>query len=481
MRKLSELYSTPTFELGRMGRFVVFQIKLWSHCARLLRINRAGQQAAALSYRTIFGLIPLAIVMLLIFSLFPRYSDIGQKVKDLIYRELRLDEIKYNQDEPADETLVQSDSDVNAIQGTDETDEEVLAQNQDDGEAELDTSQEVLLTEYLNETVADFFEGFDAGSVTLVSVLIVIWASLALLSTIERAFNNIWHVAKGRSFFQRIINYWALLTLGPILLGVGVYITTTNATFTELESSYSDIVPAILSYLVSVVAFFLLYFVLPNTKVKVKAAIWGAAVAALVWAVAKWIFGMYVTKFIPYSQVYGVLGLIPLSVFWIYVSWLIVLFGLQLTFTTQHLKTLDAAQIAKAQKTEEYFIANDLTAINIVREIALAFENNRTPVEAEFLCGRLNIPAEFAEKILNHFVSCGIIVKTAEPVTGFVPVTDPENIKLSEISQALAKAGFAQSTNEQPESVKQMLESQSELLEKYSLKQILGNIAVEQE
>ena len=468
MLKLTELLTTPTTQLGRASRFIVFQIKLWSHCARLLRINRAGQQAAALSYRTLFGIIPLAIVMLLLFRLFPAYSDVGHKVKNLIYDELQLSNIKYN---------TNSDNDVSAVE-SDANDTVLLTRPPGDindvNDVEAGTDNTVFLTEYLDKIVAQFFKGVHSGSVTLVSLLIVIWAALALLSTIERAFNNIWHVPKGRNFFKRIINYWALLTLGPILLGVGVYITTTNATFTELESSHSDYVPALLSYLVSVVAFFLLYLVLPNTKVKAKVAVWGAAVAALVWAVAKWGFGAYVTKFIPYSQVYGVLGLIPLGVFWIYVSWLIVLFGLQLTFTTQHLKTLDAAEIAAAKRTEEYFVVNDLTAINMVREIAVAFENGRAPVEEEVICSKLNIPAELAGKVLNHFVNSGIIVRTSEPKAGFMPAKDPANIKLSEISEALAEIGFAQETTEQLPSLQQIARSQQDALSQYNLKQILN-------
>jgi len=436
MLTLRELLSTPTAQLGRAGRFVVFQIKLWSHFARLLRINRAGQQAAALSYRTIFGIIPLAIVMLLVFRLFPAYSDIGQKMKELVYEELHLSTIEYSTDEQTEQTM--------------------------------------MLTEYFDDIVADFFEGVNAGSVTLISLLIVIWAALALLSTIERAFNNIWHVAKGRNFLHRMINYWALLTLGPILLGVGVYLATQNSAFVRLEKTESDFAPALLSYLVSTVAFFLLYFVLPNTKVRAKAAIWGAAVAAVVWAVAKWGFGVYVTRFIPYSQVYGVLGLIPLSVFWIYVSWLIVLFGLQLTFTTQHLKSLDAAEIAAAKKTEDYFVANDLTAINIIREIAVAFVKNQAPVEAEVICSKLDIPAEFGEKMLNHLVNSGLIVRTSDPKIGFLPAKDLATIKLSDIAEALAAAGFAQSTTDQSASLQQIVQSQRSALAQHNLKQILN-------
>src|SRR4030042_3024943 len=111
MLTLTELLSTPTPQLGRASRFIVFQIKLWSHCARLLRINRAGQQAAALSYQTIFGIVPLAIVMLLLFRLFPAYSDVGQKLKDLIYDELQLSSIVYSNNSSNDGNTVESETD----------------------------------------------------------------------------------------------------------------------------------------------------------------------------------------------------------------------------------------------------------------------------------------------------------------------------------------------------------------------------------
>jgi membrane protein len=433
---LKKLLSTPTAQLGKAGRFVVFQIKLWSHCARLLVKNRSGQQAAALSYHTIFGIVPLTIVMLLIFQSFPAYSGLGERVKDIVYEQLNLSTIEFSN--PAN------------------------------------PEEDIMLTDYLDGIVGSFFTGLNKGSITLISGLIVIWAALALLSTIERAFNNIWHVGRGRSFLHRIINYWALLTLGPLLLGVGIYISTKYTTVGQIQKTVlAHIGPAVLSYIVATVAFFLLYFVLPNTKVQAKAAIWGAAVAALVWAFAKWGFGAYVTKFIPYSQVYGVLGLIPLSVFWIFITWLIVLFGLQLTFTTQHLKSLDAAEIAAVKKREEYFIANDLTAINIVREIAAAFEANNAPVSGEVIYSKLNIPAEFGEKILNHLVNSELIAKTSEPKVGFIPAKDPENIRLSDIAAAVAAAGFAQSTREQPESLEQIAQLQRDALGQYSIKQIL--------
>jgi len=429
-----ELLSTPTFRLGKAGRFAVFQVKLWSHCARLLKKNRAGQQAAALSYYTIFGLVPVVIVILLLFqSLSAR--DVGQNVKSMFYDQLKLTGIKY---------------------ATDEGD--------------------VLLADHLDEIVQRFYEGLNTGSLTLISGALIIWAALALLSKIEKAFNNIWHVARGRGFVHRIINYWAVLTLGPLLIAVGFYIARQYANLGEWQKGIpyiSRIGAVLLSYLLAALVFFLLYFILPNTKVWAKAAIWGAAVAALVWTPAKWGLDQYVTEFIPYSKVYGVVGLVPLAVFWIFVTWLIVLFGLQVTYTTQHLNTLDAAEIAAARKTDRRFIANDITAINVVRTIADAFEENNAPLEAEVLCGALDLPPEFGRKILDHLVEKALIVKTSEPTVGYVPAKDPANIKLSEIADALAAAGFAQATPEHSDKLEQIIDSQRSALAKYTVRQIL--------
>lgn len=439
MKALRNLSTTPTVQLGRASRFVAFQIKLWSHCVRLLKHNRAGQQAAALSYYTIFGIVPLAIVVLLIFQSFPAYQDIGERLKHFAYEQLHLTKIEYRQDEEHPE-------------------------------------EKVMLTDYLDSTIKRFFGGLNSKSLSLVSAVLVIWAALALLSTIETAFNHIWHVSRGRSFLHRMINYWALLTLGPLLVGVGIYATTQYAAIRNIETMVLAyrIVPVILPYLLSLLAFFLLYFLLPSTKVNPAAALWGAAVAALVWSFAKYGFSTYVTRFIPYSKIYGVLGLIPLSVFWIHITWLIALFGLQLTYTTQHLRTLDAAEIEAArERKQESFITNDLTVINVVREIARAFAGNQGPLSHEALCTRLGLPLELGDDILEHLVRSRLLVKTSEPQVGFVPARDPDQIRLSEITAALAVVALAQPDLNEPETLGRLVRAQQQFLAKHSLREIL--------
>ena len=133
-----------------------------------------------MSYYTIFGIVPLAIVAVLIFNSIPAYHDTGEQLKRLVYQELRLTSIEYpDPDNP---------------------------------------EKRVVLTDYLDEIINRFFESINKGSLGLVSAILVIWAALRLLSLIEIAFNHMWYVPKGRRFIHRVINYWALLTLGPLLL-----------------------------------------------------------------------------------------------------------------------------------------------------------------------------------------------------------------------------------------------------------------------
>jgi len=437
MKALRQLLATPTANLGHAGRFVVYSYKLWSQVFRLLKRNRATQLAAALSYYTIFGIVPLAIVVVLIFRTVPAYQEMGEKLKGITYSEMHLTRIEYpNPDNP---------------------------------------EERVVLTEYLDTIISRFFTSLDNRSLGLISAVLVIWAALRLLSIIETAFDHMWYVPHGRRFLHRIINYWALLTLGPLLLATGLYATTRYTVLADIERGLLTAIGPIVSYLVSLLALFLLYLVMPNAKVRAGAALWGAAVAALVWSFAKWGFGIYVTELIPYSTIYGVLGLIPLGVFWVYVTWLIVLLGLQLTFAIQHFDSLEAADGPRAKAAEGRFIANDMTAIAVAREIAVAFETDRGPVSAGDVSRQLDIPDELGQKLLNELVNRGLLVKTSEPRWGYTLARDPEHIRLSDVVDALAPAALAQPHPDTQNSLHQIAQAQHGLLADYSLKDTLDD------
>lgn len=434
MKTLKHLLTTPAAELGHAGRFLLRQYRLWTHCFRLLSKNRAEQLAAALSFYTIFGIVPLAIVVVLVFHSIPEYRDLGEQLKQIVYNELRLTSIQYPDPE--------------------------------------DPNKRVVLTDYLDRIIEHVFTDVDKGSLGIVSALLLVWAALRLLSIIEVAFNHMWYVPRGRRFLHRVINFWALLTLVPLLLGAGLYATTKYSLLQSLRTGVPAVIGPVISYLMSASALFVLYLVMPNAKVQAAPAAKGAAVAALVWGVARWGFTVYVTQFIPYSTIYGVLGLIPLAIFWVYITWVIVLFGLQLTFTIQHFETLETAEIGTAKETEERFIANDMTAIAMAREIAVAFESGHGPVPIDDVCSRLDIPGEFGERLLNELVTRGVLARTSDPVRGFVPAKAPEHIRLSEVADAVAAASYGQPAADEP-ALQQVVEEHRQMLARYSLKQLI--------
>jgi len=435
------LFSKPTDELGRMSRFLLLQFRIWRQCFKLLRVNMAFTQAAALAYHTIFGIVPLAIVMLMVFQMFPAYRELGDKVRNFAYEQLNLSAIEY-----PDTKAVTPDGQV----------------------------QKIVISKKIDEVVEEYMSKVNTGAITIVGVALVIWAAIGLLTTIERTFNNIWHIHVGRGFMHRIVYYSWILMFGPILLMVGIFISTEYLLRGGMESGFLSFFRPVFPFVVSVGLLFFLYSMLPNTKVNTIPALWGALVATLLWTAIKFGFRMYMSKVVMYQAIYGILGIIPLTVFWIYVMWIIVLFGLQLTYATQNLRSLDAEEMARLRRSGECFLANDQTVIRIMEYILNAFEQkNEQPVTVEAVSARLDIPPDFAARVLDRMVKAGLLFHTNEPISGYVPSTDGTHMSLADIFDAVAKASFAQPHTWETPKAGKVFAQVRELLGRYTLKDVL--------
>jgi YihY family inner membrane protein len=433
---------------GERKSIIVLFFRIIWHCARLFRLNRCGTQAAALAYHTIFGIVPLAIVTLMVFQMFPAYKGMGDKVRDLVYEQLNLNKIIYTADDKNEK--------VDTIAGS--------------GENKKDPNQ-ISITTKINEITNRYISNLNTGAIKFVGGLLTIWVALSLLTTIEKSFNTIWGVPRSRDILHRTINYWAILTLGPLLLGLGVYLSTEYPFQQTLQQSAFTYIKPVFGFGISVALMFCLYMFLPNARVKATAALGGAVVAAIFWTAMKIGFGYYVKEYIPYQAVYGIMGLIPLAVFWIYIVWLIVLVGLQLTFAAQHVHVLDKAErMAKLRQEQTSFIATDQTSIQIMREVMVAFEDkNRKPVISSEIATVMALDENFVERILENLTRAGLLCKTTDPIVGYVPSTDSTNITLAEVSMAMEKSSF----QTQSPKLRQVIEQVRTELAKFNLKDIL--------
>jgi len=192
-----------------------------------------------------------------------------------------------------------------------------------------------------SDVVQQYLSSFvdNASKMSAVAITFLFVAALLLVSVIDKTFNNIWQVTKKRRTITSFSMYWMILTLGPILVGASIAITSylVSLVSSGVNDSYGlmGLFFRLLPLLASLAAFILLYMLVPNKEVSLKYAFSGALFAAILFEFAKKIFAVYLTAFPSYQAIYGALAIVPILFLWVYLSWLIVLGGAVITVSLQ--------------------------------------------------------------------------------------------------------------------------------------------------
>lgn len=170
-----------------------------------------------------------------------------------------------------------------------------------------------------------------ATRLSAIGAIALVLTAVAMLLTIDRAFNQIWRVKHSRPLAQRLVVYWAVMTLGPLLIGISISVTSSLFTATNGVVKQTTLMGSFfyssLSILLTTVAFSLLYIAVPNRGVDWRDAACGGLLAATAFEIAKRIFAVFISKFPTYTVIYGALAAMPIFLLWVYVSWLIILLG----------------------------------------------------------------------------------------------------------------------------------------------------------
>ena len=193
-----------------------------------------------------------------------------------------------------------------------------------------------LMPEVVSENIMDYLNTFaaKASSLTAIGSLFLIVTSIMLLSTIDQTFNDIWLVTEKRPIAQRILVYWAIVSLGPILGGASLWASSVLATesmgYIGDLSAIVSFSLALFPFLVTVLAFTALFVYVPNRKVRWGDALAGALATTIALEILKRGFAFYITQFPTYTLIYGAFAIVPIFLMWIYLSWLVVLLGASL-------------------------------------------------------------------------------------------------------------------------------------------------------
>lgn len=197
--------------------------------------------------------------------------------------------------------------------------------------------QEWILNTYLpggiNQPILSYIDQFSekAKGLTLFGLAGLFVTTVLTMAVIEKAFNHIWQIKDKRPFFKRTAIYFSATVLGPLVLGVGIYLSgwllSETQGLTEAVSMRFEVFALIIPLLLTISLFTLVYKVLPFTFVAWRDALFGALLAAIVFELMKYGFGFFVTKVPFYKTVYGTFAIVPLALIWIYVTWWVTLVG----------------------------------------------------------------------------------------------------------------------------------------------------------
>ena len=354
--------------------------KVLKYAGQRAQEKKLAQVASSLTYTTVLSLVPLLAVVLSLFTAFPLFA-----------------EFRY-----ALETFLASSVMPSVVSDT--------------------------VMSYLNEFAAK------ASGLTTIGGLVLIVTSVMLFRTIDEAFNDIWQVETRRPLRQRVLVYWALLSLGPILVGASLWALSMVAR--ESLGLVGDI-PALgtlalslLPLLLTGSGFSALFFTVPNRSVRWKDALTGGFCTAIVLEVLRVGIAYYLSKFPSYTIIYGAFATIPIFLLWVYLSWLVILLGATVTALLPALRQRRWAQ-------QHYTGAAFVDGVRVLHTLWNTWQGHTPGRPIGELCERLSLHQDELDNVLHMLKNLGYVVNTEhDEVETWVLACDPSRADLQPLIDA---------------------------------------------
>ncbi len=337
--------------------------------ARRFREDRLALTAGSLTFTSVISLVPLATVMLALFSAFPIFSTLQDTLQRYFVANLFPDVI------------------AKAVLGA--------------------------ITQFSSR----------ASRLGTVGLIALLFSAIALMLTIDRALNAIWRVRKPRPIAQRVLVYWSAVTLGPLLLGVSL---TATSYAVSAARGYAGIVPQGFGYVLAVLEFVLialgvsaLFHYVPNTHVRWRHALIGGLFVAIGFAGAKRLLALYFGTVPTYNMIYGAFATVPIFLVWIYLTWVIVLLGAVVAAYAP----VAGMQIARWPAGAG---SRFLLGLAIVRALRRAAQAGATGLSAGALSKALSIDPLQIDPLLETLIDIDWIGRLDEPGEArYVLLVDP--------------------------------------------------------
>ncbi len=366
-------------EPGRFERAMQLGTRVVETALRMFGGESVRLRAMALTYITLFALVPGLVVAFSVVQAFTGMEAIGERVHEFLFENLAV-------------------------------------------------GAQATIAPYLDK----FVRNAHLTSAGLVGGALLAWSAVSLLQNVDRAINDIWGIKRRRPIAQQAVIYWVGLTLGPLLLAGSVMATATTRSF--LHGTGLRFLAVAASALLTSTFFSVLFLIVPNTRVRLRAAVAGGFVSGIAWEIAKWAYAVLVAKFFRYHAIYGSIAAVPIFLLWLFLSWTIVLFGARLAFVVQYAAALLRGTPHAASKS-----GLEILAGHALLRIARAYDRGEEAPDAGEVATALPSTAEEAGEAVAALRQAGLVVALADG--GLVPSRPLEKLTLLDVRRAVAGAG----------------------------------------
>ena len=290
--------------------------------------------------------------------------------------------------------------------------------------------------------IINFVENIQVGVLGSVGLGVLVYTVISLVQKIEGAFNEIWGVREARPLARRFSDYLSVLLVGPLL-----YLAATGAMAAVLNNEVVQQILAVqplgvLLYLVTrlaplvvlIAVFSFAYAFIPNTRVSARAALTGGVIAGFAWQLAAFGFGRFAAGSTNYDAIYSGFAIIILLLIWLYLNWLILLMGAQISFYIQYPRHLSRYDQTASTTTSA---ALEGMALEAMYQIGRHFAERRPPPTLNLLASQLCEPVDRLEPVLQALQERGLIRVASGAEDGYLPARELADIPLSEVLEAV--------------------------------------------
>jgi membrane protein len=296
----------------------------------------------------------------------------------------------------------------------------------------------------ITSAIIGFVENMKVGVLGSIGLGMLFYTVVSVIQKVEKSFNSIWRIRKTRSFARRFSDYISLMIICPVLIfsAIGLTATVMSNTFVQLVLSIEpfgslfNFLIKLLPYILVCSAFTFIYTFIPNTKVHFKSAVTGGVFAGFLWETAGWAFASFTVSSAKYAAIYSGFAILIMFLIWIYLNWLILLVGAQISFYHQYPYFLSG-------NNEMFFISNRLRerlAFLIMYFIGANHYHNKPAWTIDTLVQQLKLPPDPVYGIIAVLEKNGFILETADDPPAYVPARDIGTITLSELLKGVRMA-----------------------------------------